>query len=185
LDISSNVINRPSGDACLYLNTSDLSATSYTTIYNNTFLNDGTYNNIFELNYGIAAGGFLIAKNNIFGTSATDGVYYWRWVGTIAGTFTCDYNLYWNSNANYFYLGGSARDWAYWTGTGGYDTNSPNTTGSLDPTLVGAGTYTVPADFALLTGSPAINAGTDAGVTLDFYGNPRVGATDIGAIEKQ
>lgn len=40
-------------------------------------------------------------------------------------------------------------------------------------------------DFAPLWFSPAIDAGTDVGLTTDFYGNPIYGAPDIGAIEFQ
>jgi hypothetical protein len=42
-------------------------------------------------------------------------------------------------------------------------------------------------DFTLLEGSPAINKGkTGAEIpTTDFFGNPRVGAPDLGAIEFQ
>ena len=41
-------------------------------------------------------------------------------------------------------------------------------------------------NFRLKEGSPAINAGTGAGVSIDLDGNPRpVGAPDLGAYEKQ
>ena len=39
--------------------------------------------------------------------------------------------------------------------------------------------------FTLQPGSPAINAGTDVGLTQDILGNPIVGLPDIGAFEKQ
>lgn len=41
-------------------------------------------------------------------------------------------------------------------------------------------------NFRLKEGSPAINAGSNAGITLDLDGNPRpVGSPDLGAYEKQ
>ena len=41
-------------------------------------------------------------------------------------------------------------------------------------------------DFTLQSGSPCVNAGTNAGATDDLAGNPRpVGVTDIGAYERQ
>ena len=40
-------------------------------------------------------------------------------------------------------------------------------------------------DFSLLSASPAIDAGTNTGHTVDFFGNPIYGAPDIGAIEYQ
>jgi hypothetical protein len=55
---------------------------------------------------------------------------------------------------------------------------------ALDKTLI----RTVKAeDFSLQSGSAAINAGiTDANVpATDFFGNPRVGAPDLGAVEFQ
>ena len=65
-----------------------------------------------------------------------------------------------------------------------------------DAAIVGAGTYSGSAlfstdplftvagsDFTLKAGSPAINAGVDVGLTLDFLGNPIVGLPDIGAYE--
>jgi hypothetical protein len=41
------------------------------------------------------------------------------------------------------------------------------------------------SDFHLQNISPAINAGTDVGLTEDYAGNPIVGAPDIGAYEYQ
>jgi hypothetical protein len=40
------------------------------------------------------------------------------------------------------------------------------------------------ADYHLLAGSPAIDAGVDAGVSVDIDGDPRVGRPDIGADER-
>ncbi len=50
-----------------------------------------------------------------------------------------------------------------------------------DPILVGG----TPFDFSLKTGSPAINAGKDVGLTTDFLDRPISGMPDIGAIEYQ
>ena len=186
----SNIIASPQGDASFIVSASDLSATSDVFLYNNTFINAGAYNTVFESDYGVAAGGALTAKNNIFGTSAADaGAVYWK-LGTISGTLTVDYNQYWNStNANPFYYAGSARNWSYWTGTVGADANSPNVAhgdADFDPLFVNvSGWLEEINDFKLGFGSPAINAGTNTGVTTDYYGNPRVGNYDIGAIEKQ
>jgi hypothetical protein len=46
-------------------------------------------------------------------------------------------------------------------------------------------TYTTYSDFRLKAGSPAINAGTDVGLTTDFLGKPIRGVPDIGAYEFQ
>ena len=62
-----------------------------------------------------------------------------------------------------------------WQGAG-FDTNSQEG----DPLFT-----TEYTDLSLQVGSPAINAGTDVGLTHDILGNPIVGLPDIGAYEKQ
>jgi hypothetical protein len=46
-------------------------------------------------------------------------------------------------------------------------------------------TFTDASDYRLRAGSPAINAGTDVGLTTDFDGKPIRGVPDIGAYEFQ
>jgi hypothetical protein len=58
----------------------------------------------------------------------------------------------------------------------GYDVNGLN----LNPLLTSPTT-----DFTLQLLSPAINSGTNTGITTDYLGNPRVGNYDIGAYERQ
>jgi hypothetical protein len=69
------------------------------------------------------------------------------------------------------------------------DTWAPNPLFKNIPAVVG-GTLSdnvTADDFSLLDGSPAINKGrTGTGIpATDFFGNPRVGAPDLGAIEYQ
>ncbi|HFA49180.1 MAG TPA: T9SS type A sorting domain-containing protein, partial [Bacteroidetes bacterium] len=55
-----------------------------------------------------------------------------------------------------------------------------------DPLFENAsGTFSEPEDFKLTASSPAINAGTNVGLTTDYAGNPIVGTPDIGAYEFQ
>jgi len=62
--------------------------------------------------------------------------------------------------------------------TGGFTSTTNMVTGT-DPMFVSA------SDFRLLPSSPAINAGTDVGLTTDYRGMtvPQRGAVDIGAYE--
>lgn len=46
-----------------------------------------------------------------------------------------------------------------------------------------SGTLTDQKDFHLLSGSTAINAGVDVGLTMDYEGNPIIGPPDIGIYE--
>ena len=56
----------------------------------------------------------------------------------------------------------------------------------IDPLLVSPAKANVPNDdFRLQSGSPAINAGIDVGLTTDYLGNPIIGLPDIGAFEYQ
>jgi len=64
-----------------------------------------------------------------------------------------------------------------WTGSGAIITGTPNL---WQPPL-----FLDPAqgDYHLQSGSPAVNAGVDAGVTTDIDGEPRMGLPDLGADE--
>ena len=94
------------------------------------------------------------------------------------GTF--DYNGYYNTSSEH-------TRW-HWDGTnylelGDWQTATNQDANSVygDPLFNDAAN----GDFTLQTGSPAINAGTDVGLTQDINGNPIVGNPDIGAYEKQ
>ena len=159
-------------------------------IYNNTILSFddlGVANNMRFTSSILAAGQYIRIKNNIIGCTTPLALSYMSTPATITGTFECDYDLYWNTTntTDPFYSLGVAKTWAEWLALG-YEVNTPNVTLSLDPLFPnGSGLWNLAGDFALQTGSPAINVGVDTGITTDFYGNPRVGNYDLGAIEKQ
>jgi len=158
-------------------------------IYNNTFLHSANAVQPYVIDFvsadavTIAIGATLTIKNNILGfTSAVStGIYIYP-PGTINGTFTCDYNLYWNST--YATPFNDKYNMTIWK-TSGYDNHSPNATSSLDPLFINAsGTYSIASDFFLQNISQAINKGTVVNeVTQDFSGNPRDATPDIGAYE--
>jgi hypothetical protein len=91
-----------------------------------------------------------------------------------AGSYLFDYNLYPSDSKLY---DGAAKTLATWRTSTGYDNNSQT---PADPLFVSAG-----SDFHLQSGSPAINAGVDVGLTEDYAGNAIVGVPDIGAYEYQ
>jgi hypothetical protein len=163
--------------------TDNISATGVLSLYNNTFLTGGRSLDVV----GLSAGGIFNIKNNIFAFITSSNVLYFYFDGTNSGTINCDYNLYWNtSSATPFYLGGS-RNWAYWTGTFGYDVNSPNVAhgdADLDPLFRNySGRYNQDHDFDLKATSPAINKGTDVSLTGDYWGFKVLAPPNIGAVE--
>jgi hypothetical protein len=180
LTIRNNIIIDPP-KSCIRLTADALSASALLDIYNNTLLTNYTY--CLEMNKGTTAGSIVNIKNNIIGRTTAGTLYYIYWEPTVSGTMNIDYNQYWNSNNGYFDWG-AARNWTYWTGTLGFDTHSPNTSGSLDPSFNNAsGLYSLDTDFTLNVDSSAINAGTDVSLLTDYFGNSIVGIPDIGACE--
>jgi hypothetical protein len=156
------------------------------TIYNNTFLTTTTASYLYVVGFNgvtIASRASLIFKNNILGlTSITGSGTYIIAPVSIAGTFICDYNLYWNSSYTIpFKVTGAKYNWVNWNAHG-YDTHSLNNT---DPLFMNkSGSYTESLDFVLQSNSPAINKGTVVDeVPDDFFGNPRDATPDIGACE--
>ncbi|HNX65706.1 MAG TPA: SwmB domain-containing protein [Bacteroidales bacterium] len=160
--ISYNVIkNAPSG---AYMIQGGMGPTTST--YRNIYI----YNNVFHGKplYGLSLFGTwhnLNFKNNIF-TGAT---YYW---GALRETrsdsvFITNNILYNNSNSNEFYVETAPTNY----------TNSNNIVS--DPLFANVTT----GDFTLQSSSPAIDAGTDVGLTDDILSNNLVNSPDIGAYE--
>jgi hypothetical protein len=91
----------------------------YISIYNNTFLTLATAPYPYSMDLGgvtLAGGASLIIENNTVGVTSTSasGLYIFA-PATIIGTFTCDYNSYWNSTrATPFYRDGVGHTFAQW-----------------------------------------------------------------------
>ena len=102
----------------------------------------------------------------------------------MSGTVDWDYNIYWNSStAKPFYVVPDTKNLTEWKALG-YDANTPNSSGSLDPLFRNyTGNYSSDYDFFLQSTSPAINEGTDVGITTDYEGRTRDATPDIGAFE--
>jgi hypothetical protein len=119
-----------------------------------------------------------LIKNNIVHTAATQLVY-----EVDGSSNTINYNLYYDATlTNKFKHDASTYSTlADWRTASGQDANSPSV---ADPLFIS----TVTPDFHLQSGSPAINAGVDVGLTEDYLGNPVPylgGKVDIGAYEFQ
>jgi hypothetical protein len=155
-------------------------------IVNNTFFTSSTSGSsmIMDLNAAtIPADSTLVIENNAMGfISAVNSSYYIKTPGTITGTITINYNLWWhNTYASQFYYQAAAHNFAAWQAHG-FDANGINAT---DPLFTnGGGTYQLASDFALQTSSPAIDAGEDVGILTDFVGHHIYNLIpDIGAYE--
>ena len=141
-------------------------------IYNNTVYNIG----------GDAAAGYCIrihfahnaiVKNNICHTATTHLIF-----DDESDTPTVDNNLYFPDGATAFKWDVTTSNFADWKTNSGHDANSPT---PADPLFVDKDN----ADFLLQSGSPAIEAGIDVGLTQDFAGVtvPHGATPDIGALE--
>lgn len=121
-----------------------------------TIKNNITSGHDIEINVGTTTGTYTIS-NNIHYTTLTETPF--KWNNSVSGTNWADFVT--NSGTG---CGGGACT----TGSSNADPKFKSTT-----------------DFRLQSGSPAINAGTDVGLTTDYAGNPIKGLPDIGAYEFQ
>ena len=90
------------------------------------------------------------------------------------GTVSCDYNLFYGTG-NWIWNSGAQATFADWKTASSGDANSVN----ADPLFVGGSPYS----YYLQAESPAIDAGTDVGLTEDYEGNTIIDLPDIGAFE--
>ncbi len=91
----------------------------------------------------------------------------------VTSGLTDDYNLYYNDVAMGTAKGHSYSTLAQWQSGTGYDTHSL----WADPSLVS------PSYFSIKSGSPAIGAGTDVGLSPDYLGHAVNNPPSIGAYE--
>jgi parallel beta-helix repeat protein len=130
-------------------------------IFNNTFANNGK---------GISGSTNvpIVLKNNIFYNSTLGEML----MNISTSGLTHSNNLYYKPTGALLQYNGST-----------YDT--PAEIAGFEATAITTNPYFINPDsnFALQTGSPAINEGVDLGFTTDILGNPIVGLPDIGSNE--
>ena len=148
-------------------------------IYNNTIINAYNFVKFYENStYPVSGNSEINFKNNIlYGLTKYTDESVTSGIDSMLAYTTFDYNLINDTTGVIFEgVGDVNYTFATWQSTVGQDANS----------VVGNPTFTTEfTDLSLQTGSPAINAGTDVGLTRDILGNPIVGLPDIGAYEKQ
>lgn len=147
-----------------------------TKVYNNTIKSCDIGIYIYD-NY---PGGADI-KNNIIDACNT---YQVRKNTTTNTSTTINYNDVYPNSGNCMYYNGSARTWAYWTGTLGYEANAAN----ADPAFVNAGgSYILATDFLLGASTPTSisrgGADVSATVAADYAGTSRTAPLSMGAYE--
>lgn len=177
VSIYSNIFKNSTGSTIKYSN-----ASGY--IYNNTFwgVNPNVVTADNASHIWIEDRSNVDIKNNIVYNNAVDAVatnYACLVIISDAGTCTSDYNLFYNTDAaeNLVSWKGTSyitSQWATYKSAKSQDAHSPN---PADPLLT--------SDYHLQSGSPAINAGTDVGLTTDYSGHkiPYNLIQDIGAYE--
>ena len=144
-------------------------------LYNNTIFQDATSE---HSGFGIFAsvGTNLIIKNNILYSNSD---YKSLLIIGPGSGFLSDNNCFFapNLSSNAFtYNNNNYHTLASWINATGQDTHS----NYGDPLFINN-----KSDWALLDRSPAINSGTNIGLTSDYSGNPIVGIPDKGAFEAQ
>jgi len=150
-------------------------------VKNSTFYNN--YETSQGGNFGISIGstGTWVVKNNI--TSGHELEIHVP-AGSISGglTFSSDYNLFDNNRGGdtYSYEDSTSSNILGWKTDSGQDINSLE----FSP-LFSSSTPTLASGFTLTQFSPAIDSGTNVGLTTDYSGNSIYGTPDIGAYEYQ
>jgi len=93
-----------------------------------------------------------------------------------------DYNLFHTNGTHWRWEGGGDETFQLWKERSSQDSNSF----VADPLFANTSGYmNISTDFQLSWNSPAIDAGTDVGLSTDYAGNPIYGNPDIGAYEYQ
>lgn len=180
--ILNNIILSPSYSyGGIRIRSSDLPSSADLEILNNTLISEpGGYG--IRSTQGLSSGGRVQITNNIIGFT-NPGTNYISWTGNISGSFSCNYNSYWNTaDTKPFNILGTDLGWTEWKARG-FDSNSLY---DENPGFLNAsGQYTQDVDFNIIKESPVINRGYTLGLLTDYASNPISGVPDIGAFEYQ
>lgn len=179
-----NIVTNCDNGFCIF-NPGTSSTTTNVSVSNNLFYNNGGgWSHAQRSGYDATIGSALlmfnsangnasncIFKNNISHTSANEHIYVYD-PNDLAG-WTIDYNVYYPDGGSAFVRNVTNTTFAGWKTATSQDAHSIIT----DPKLTSG------SDFHLQSTSPAINTGTNVGLTQDFDGNPISGVPDIGVFE--
>jgi hypothetical protein len=173
----------------------------YNLIYNNNYSPGGTNQSTSGVDFSNAHGTFY--DNTLYGNCASNsqlaGLYFYPDTSTVdlknniimnsggakdmtflqmpASIVTSDYNIVYNANrATSILVGSTSYSWSGYKIASSQDVHSVNS----DPLFEDSSN----TDFKLLTGSPAVNAGVNVGLTTDYLGNLIKSSPDIGAYEQ-
>ena len=149
--------------------------TGHVYVYNNSLITNTTSQRLLYIDNTIDS--TIYFKNNLLYQPSKDEFHQILYLDSFTGTkLNFDYNMYYKPNPEYFYTGNYGNiNFAPWQAYINADSHS-----TLQDPL-----FTNPSndDYSLRSGSPAINAGTNVGLTQDYFGNPIIGKPDIGAIQ--
>jgi hypothetical protein len=136
--------------------------------YNNTAYTTG----LSAYGITIAGTGTVVVKNNII---FSHGGLFTRCIRRLnSAVLIADRNLYYSTAPAPFFDGSSPFDFLNWKKVGNNDVNSLRE----NPLFTIEGSH-----FSLRSESPAVNKGSNVGLTKDILGNPIVGLPDMGAYE--
>jgi hypothetical protein len=144
-------------------------------VYNNTFF----YACSTGQPIGANRGAYIDVENNILHNTAGNSMV---WLQNNSPASTFKNNLYYGLNGTYFFGrwgSNSGTTLSTWKAASG-EKNAQ----IANPLFInGSGSYSLATDFKLQSGSPAIHAGTNVGLTTDYAGNPVPSVPDIGAYQ--
>ena len=185
VDVRYNIVTKTDYSALETSDAADVAATNVR-VYNNSFK---SYVSTARAAIRIYTDGVdgIIFKNNAI--SWVNGQAFVIYMGTATPANTnsvWDYNLFYvpEGDSNKWTVGGSSYNFTTWQSTFSQDANSI----LGDPLFLNAGgSYALDTDFQIPQNSPALDAGTDVGLTTDYAGDtvPKCSGPDIGAYEYQ
>lgn len=182
-DIYNNIaIGTNGGALCDFIYTGDgsnINTYAQVHVYHNTVIDYGYFLALVSNSVpgSINANNEFIFKNNIIQNIRTRNI---KCQTTASASMypyiTADYNLYTTDTGTKFDWLGTAYNFANYQTASSQEANSK----------IGDPLFTTEyTDLTLQVGSPAIDAGVDVGVTLDYAGNERDASPDIGAYEAE
>lgn len=156
--------------------TGEGSAPTNLNYYNNTIINPEIFVDMYLFTTVSGNSNFTFKNNLLYDIDRYTAEYTSNAIDSLSQYMEFDYNLISDTTDVTFLWNGTTYDFTDWQTNSSQDANS----------VVGNPLFEVEfTDLQLQTGSPAINAGVDVGLTKDILGNPIVGNPDIGAYEKQ